>query len=242
MEFNCKQFSLNHTKSSMKIGTDAILLSALTNIQNPNNILDIGTGCGIIALCMAQKYKYSKITAIDIDQNSIEEAKDNFKKSKYSSQLIAKEIDINTYAKTQEEKYDLIITNPPFFISSLESYNEKRNKARHTKSLNFNDLIQSTEKLLSQDGILSLILPTKESQIFELMAKENYFQTIYKANIYSKIDKKCERVVLHLQRTQENNSITNKHIIITSEETIILRNPDNSLTQTYKNLVNDYLI
>jgi len=61
MEFNCKQFSLNHTKSSMKIGTDAILLSALTNIQNPNNILDIGTGCGIIALCMAQKYKYSKI-------------------------------------------------------------------------------------------------------------------------------------------------------------------------------------
>lgn len=242
MEFNCKQFSLNHTKSSMKIGTDAILLSALTNIKNPNNILDIGTGCGIIALCMAQKYQYAKITAIDIDRNSIEEAKENFKKSKYSSQLTAKEIDINTYSKTQEEKYDLIITNPPYFISSLESSNEKRNKARHTKSLNFQDLIQSTENLLSQEGILSLILPTKESQIFEQMAKEKYFQTIYKANIYSKIDKQCERVVLHLQRKQENNSITNKHIIIPSEETIILRNPDNSLTDNYKNLVNEYLI
>lgn len=242
MEFNCKQFSLNHTKSSMKIGTDAILLSALTTIQNPNNILDIGTGCGIIALCMAQKYQYSQITAIDIDQNSIEEAKENFKKSKYSSQLIAKEIDINTYAKTQEEKYDLIITNPPYFISSLESSNEKRNKARHTKSLNFQDLIQSTEKLLSQEGIISLILPTKESQIFEQMAQEFFFRTIYKANIYSKLEKQCERVVLHLQRKQETNPKVNKNGQILSEETIILRNPDNSLTQTYKNLVKDYLI
>ena len=242
MEFNCKQFSLNHTKSSMKIGTDAILLSSLTTIQNPDKILDIGTGCGIIALCMAQKYQNAQITAVDIDQNSIEEAKDNFRKSKYASQLMAKEIDINTYAKTQEERYDLIITNPPYFISSLESSNEKRNKARHTKSLNFQDLIQSTEKLLSQEGILSIILPTIESQIFELIAQEKCFQTIYKANIYSKLEKQCERVVLHLQRKQENNPKGNKNVQILLEETIILRNPDNSLTQTYTNLVKEYLL
>ena len=237
MEFHCKQFSLNHTKSSMKIGTDSLLLSSLTPQQNPNKILDIGTGCGIIALCMAQKYPNSQITAIDIDKNSIEEASDNFKKSKYNTRLIAQEIDLKTFSRIQKESFDLIVTNPPYFISSLGSPYENRNKARHTISLNFQDLIQSAERLLSKYGILSLILPTIESQIFESIAIEKGIQTIYKANIYSKQGKECERVVLHLQRKQENINNTN-----IKEEIIILRNPDNTPSQIYQNLVKDYLL
>lgn len=237
MEFHCKEFSLNHTKSSMKIGTDSILLSSLTPQQNSKKILDIGTGCGIIALCMAQKYPNSQITAIDIDKNSIEEASDNFKKSKYNARLLAQEIDLKTFTRIREERFDLIVTNPPYFISSLESPYNNRNKARHTISLNFQDLIQSAERLLSKCGILSLILPTIESQIFEAIAIEKGIQTIYKANIYSKPGKECERIVLHLQKKQESTNNTN-----IKEEIIILRNPDNTPSQIYKNLIKDYLL
>lgn len=237
MEFHCKQFSLNHTKSSMKIGTDSILLSSLTPQQTHKKILDIGTGCGIIALCMAQKYPIAQITAIDIDKNSIEEASDNFNKSKYKTRLIAQEIDLQTFTRIKEDTFDLIVTNPPYFISSLECSCKKRNRARHTRSLNFQDLIQSSEKLLSQCGILSLILPAIESKILETIAMEKGFKTIYRANIYSKPEKQCERVVLHLQKQQKNINDAN-----IKEEIIILRNTDNTPSQIYKSLLKDYLL
>lgn len=240
MEFQCKEFSLNHSKSSMKIGTDAILLSSLSPDNSPSKVLDIGTGCGIIALCMAQKHKLSEITAIDIDSDSIKEASFNFKNSKFNSRITAKEIDVISFSKERKEKFDLIITNPPFFISSLESPLETRTKARHTSSLTFDNLILTSKNLLSKEGILCIILPKKESEIFIAKAKEQKLEAIKRINIYSKLNKECERVVLHLKILETDNFQSDSYDV--EDHTIILRNNDNTQTEEYFSLVKNYLL
>lgn len=240
MEFHCKTFSLNHTKSSMKIGTDSILLSSLTPNFTPQNILDIGTGCGIIALCMAQKYTNATILAIDIDHNSILEANENFKNSKYSDRINAQEINIKDFVQNNTFEYDLIVSNPPFFISSLESPKERRNKARHNVSLCYEDLILSAKRILCSNGMFSLILPYMESIIFENIAIQEGFQTIYRAKIFSSPNKECERVVLHL-KTKEYNSQKSLFNTIVEKE-IFLRDLNNNLTPEYNKLVKEFLL
>lgn len=221
----------------MKVGTDSIVLSSLVPGISPNNVLDIGTGSGIIALCMAQIYLSTNIMAIDIDKNSISEASLNFKNSKFHSRLIAMEIDLLKFSNTIEEKYDLIITNPPYFISSLESPNQTRNKARHTSSLSYDMLIESSKELLSHKGILSIILPNKESSIFIEKARGFKFNLIKRVSIYSKPNKECERVVLNLRA--ENKS---SDLIETQEYNLTLRNIDNTPTQEYISLVSKFLL
>lgn len=242
MEFQCKEFSLNHSKSSMKIGTDAILLSSLTPTINPKNILDIGTGCGIIALCMAQKYSLSQVTAIDIDYNSILEACLNFENSKYSSRLIAKQIDLLSFSKETSDKFDLIVSNPPFFISSLKGPSLSRNQARHTSALTYENIIHSASKLLSKKGVLCIILPKKESEIFIEIANVNSLIIIKKINIYSKSNKECERVVLHIILQQSIEKIIQDKSSKIEASIITLRNFDNTPTKEYLNLIKDFLL
>lgn len=242
MEFQCKEFSLNHSKSSMKIGTDAILLSSLTPTINPKNILDIGTGCGIIALCMAQKYTLSQVTAIDIDNNSILEACLNFDNSKFSSRLIAKQIDLLSYSKETSDKFDLIVSNPPYFISSLKGPIITRNQARHTSSLSFENIIYSINTLLSEEGVLCIILPKKESEIFIEIANVNNLSIKKRINIYSKSNKECERVVLHIMLQQSNEKKPQDRSSNIEASIITLRNIDNTPTQEYMNLIKDFLL
>lgn len=240
MEFHCKEFSLNHSKSSMKIGTDAILLSCLSPKAFPENMIDIGTGCGIISLCMAQKYSKAKIIAIDIDKNSVLEASENFRNSKYFERLVAKEISLEDFVLTNNQKFDLIISNPPFFISSLESPKENRNNARHNISLSYNELISYSRRIISPNGILSIILPFKESKIFEHSANDEGFEVVFRTKIFSKPNKVCERVVLHLKLKESIIKEDFQFVLI--EKEIILRDEQNNYTEDYKNLVKEFLL
>ena len=153
----------------MKVSTDSVLLGALCDCKNSSTILDIGTGCGILALMMAQKTT-AQITAIDIDIPSVEEANRNFSHSPWSNRLRAINQSLVEFTSTSTDFFDLIITNPPYFDESIYSPTLQRNFARNNQSLSFETIAECTNKLLSEKGELWIILPPQQHQKFAFAA------------------------------------------------------------------------
>lgn len=156
--FRFKKFVCMHAMSSMKIGVDAVLIGAWTRVEEAHTILDVGTGCGIIALMCAQRNSTAQIAAIDIDESSVEEASMNFNASPWRDRLTAIKRDFNSFADSSE-KFDLIISNPPFFNSGLFRPNTSRLLARHESSLSPAELIRKGCHLLTPEGRLSMVVP-----------------------------------------------------------------------------------
>ena len=163
--FKFKQFTIHHDRCAMKVGTDGVLLGAWVNLSNSQHILDIGTGTGLIALMMAQRCKASSITAIDIDEEAVNQANENIQASPWKEQVKAVQQDICSYQPNV--LFDTIVSNPPYFINSLKSSDAQRNTARHTDSLSAEDLMRKSAELLTEEGHFSIILPTE--QIEELI-------------------------------------------------------------------------
>ncbi|MDR1092447.1 MAG: methyltransferase [Prevotella sp.] len=157
--FKFKQFTVYHDRCAMKVGTDGVLLGAWTNAGNVKNTLDIGAGSGLIALMLAQQNRDMLIDAIDIDNNAVEQAGENVMRSPFSSQIRCFNISLQEYALNCDRKYDLIVSNPPYFDQSLKSPDENRSIARHADSLPADELIKLSSKLLAFDGRLSVIYP-----------------------------------------------------------------------------------
>lgn len=157
--FSFKQFSVNQDKCAMKVGTDGVLLGAWTDIRSSGNALDIGTGTGLIALMLAQRNPNLAIKAIDIDQMSVLQAKENVASSPFSERVSIHHTSLQSLAYEETAKYDLIVSNPPYFIQSLKSPNEQRSLARHTDSLAIEELINISSRFLSNKGRLSIIFP-----------------------------------------------------------------------------------
>lgn len=151
--FRFKQFTVEQDLCAMKVGMDGVLLGAWA--QGGRRILDIGTGTGLIALMMAQRNLNSLITAIDIDKGAIQQATINVENSYFRHQIILKQ------EKVQEHHglYDAIVSNPPYFIDSLNAPDQQRNMARHTDTLSYEELMQAAYRLLSEDGEFSVIVP-----------------------------------------------------------------------------------
>jgi len=164
--FYFKKFKVYHDKSTMKVGTDSVLLGAWTETKNAESILDIGTGCGVIALMLAQKSS-AFIDAIEIDKASYNQAVENFKISPWSYRLKAVNVDFKNFILSCKKKYSLIVSNPPYFIESLKSNNLRKNIARHNDNLTFDTLAYGISKLMLPNGKASLILPINEFQIFK---------------------------------------------------------------------------
>lgn len=246
MEFRCKNFSINHSRSSMKVGSDAIFVSSLSCKDiSPSNILDIGCGCGIISLCMAQDYPKAFVIGIDIDMESINQASENFLSSQYSHRLNAINIDFNMFSRENNkenitennienrDRFDLIITNPPFFLNSLLPSNPKRLLSRHALSLNYRDLLEGVSRLLNPKGIFTIILPFDYSHYLLGLLGDNNLYLKSQFNLINHMGKPPKRVVFHI-----SNSFTKD---VYSKD-IILRNNDNTPSQEYYSLVSNYLL
>ncbi len=181
--FKFKQFTICQDKSAMKVGTDGVLLGAWTSIDdNLNSILDIGTGTGLIALQLAQRSDATTIDALEIDNNAYEQAVENFENSDWGDRLFCYHASLQEFTQEIDEQYDLIVTNPPFYTPTLSStslskgekaISEARKKARFYDSLPFESLIYCVSKLLSKNGIFSLIIPFKEEEKFILLAEKH---------------------------------------------------------------------
>lgn len=171
--FEFKQFTINQDQTAMKVGTDGVLLGAWCPIDNnPNTILDIGTGTGIIALMLAQRTNAEQIDALEIDEKAFEQATDNFENSPFADRLYCYHAGLDEFIDEPEDEYDLIVSNPPFFSEDFKSTNEGRNLARFLDAMPFEQLIEAADLLLSENGIFAVIIPFKEEQNFINLAGE----------------------------------------------------------------------
>lgn len=174
--FHFKEFTIYQDKTAMKIGTDAVLLGAWCKVaKHVDTILDIGSGTGVIGLMMAQKSNAFTIDAVEIDANAYEQTVGNFEASDWADRLFCYHSDFTDFAdqiSEEEESYDLVISNPPFYSENFETDNDSRNKARFTSSLSFEDLLKGVSIILKDDGCFSTIIPKKEEASFIELAKK----------------------------------------------------------------------
>src|SRR6476661_1775560 len=158
--FHFKQFVIDQEKCPMKINTDGVLLGALTNISNTKLICDIGTGTGVIALMLAQRNHDAIIDAVDIDYKAVDTASINFSNSLFHERLYAHHHSFTEYFEMHPDRqYDLIVSNPPFFLNSLKSPEAATNLAKHTNQDFFIDLLRIATMHLTEYGSLSIIVP-----------------------------------------------------------------------------------
>lgn len=173
LSFKFKEFSINQDQCAMKIGTDSVLLGAWTSLEkNPFSILDIGAGTGILALILAQRSYAELIDAIEIDDNAYEQCVENFEQSPWSDRLFCYHASLEEFTEDIEDKYNLIISNPPFYSEDYKTENSQRDLARFADAMPFDHLLESVSKLLSDDGIFSVIIPFKEEVSFIKLASE----------------------------------------------------------------------
>lgn len=166
--FKFKQFDVDQTGCAMKVNTDGVLLGAMAEANNPQSIVDIGTGTGVISLMLAQRYPSAKIDAIEIDADAAKAANINFANSKFSNRLSVYFSSFEDFFdKHKGNKYDLIVSNPPFFLDSLTSANDKKNLARHTDGAFFERLLKYIAEHLADVGTCQFILPLPTSALIK---------------------------------------------------------------------------
>lgn len=250
--FAFKRFSVKHDMSTMRVGTDAVLLGAWTEIPDrceepdPFRALEIGCGCGIVSLMMAQRMQERfgekeafQITAIDIHQASCREAAQNVAQSPWKNHIAVENVDFLQLPTTYREGgFSMIFSNPPFFEEDLKSPESLRNLARHNDSLPFEALLKTAERLLPTAGTLSLILPpdafAKVEQILRDSASALRLTRL--TEVYSKPGKPCVRVLACWQKTMATAPHAAPH-----RHTLLIQK-DDAYTAEYRDLVRDFYL
>ena len=214
----------------MKVGTDGVLLGAWSKAIE-GNVLDIGTGTGLIALMLAQRTKIALIDAIEIDEAASKEAQNNFNNSDWKERLISINSSLQDFHP--QKKYDLIISNPPFFINATKAPEANRNNARHTDNLSFDELLSSVNRLLADTGIFSLILPINEANHFIELALQSKFYLNRKCLVKPNPTKAAKRVLMEF-------SFSEKEIV--EEELTIETENRHEYTKEYISLTKDFYL
>ncbi len=217
----------------MKVGTDAVLLAAVADLKNAKNILDAGTGCGVIALACAQKSS-ALIHAVDIHEPSVREANENFRNSPWTDRLKAFELSLQQLAAQEAQSYDLIISNPPFFQQSLASQELSRHIARHNDQLPFRDFASATSKLIRKGGSIWVILPVTESGFLTKEMLKVGLSEKYIMNIIPVKGRKPNRRIIQYSHPE--------NVIFTKSEEMAIRNTDNSYSESYRELTKDFYL
>jgi tRNA1Val (adenine37-N6)-methyltransferase len=181
--FHFKQFSVDQSGCAMKINTDGVLLGVLVDADQPKTILDIGTGTGVIALMLAQRFNDARIDAVEIDPVAAQTAERNFADSPFSERLSIYPVGFEQFVEQNlNKKYDLIISNPPFFINSLKSPKAGKQLAKHAGEGFFDRLIKTVSDRLTATGLLCLIFPIDTAELVTSLAEK---VGLYKQNIIS---------------------------------------------------------
>nr|WP_068892777.1 methyltransferase [Pedobacter panaciterrae] len=228
--FKFKQFEVNQSGCAMKINTDGVLLGAIVQKNDAQQILDIGTGTGVIALMLAQRFPDAHVDAVEIDESAALAASANFSNSGFYARLKAYHVAIASY--NTDVKYDLIVSNPPYFVNDLKNPEQRKGIARHADQDFFELLLLKTSELLADDGCIWLILPVKQAEFVVSMAVTFNLSLSERINICSDESKPVFRHVICLQRKLVTPKISN--FFIYESEKIY--------TEGYKRLLKDFLL
>lgn len=232
--FYFKQFTVEQDRCAMKIGTDGVLLGAWTQVnQTIHSILDIGAGTGIIALMLAQRSNAELIDALEIDDEAYEQAVDNFENSPWGDRLFCYHAAFDEFVEEMRgEKYDLIVSNPPYFDSITSHQATNREIARYQGALPFPELLSGVASLLSEHGIFCGIIPREEEHRFILIAKEAGLYPNKITRVKGTIDSAVKRSLL--QFSFKPTAIEENELVIEVDR--------HQYTSQYKELVQDFYL
>ncbi len=230
--FKFKQFTVFQDHCAMKVGTDGVLLGAWSRIDGCANVLDVGTGTGLIALMIAQRNCNVCIDAIDIDKGCVLQAQHNVANSTFSHRIDVQQKPFQDFAQQVDKKYDLIISNPPYFQNSLKSPVLTRNYARHNDSLSFYEIISEGALLLNERGCVSLILPYEFKQTILEHAKSVNLHPHRIANVFPVAHKPAKRLLVEFAKYEEQ----------CIEEDIIIERSRHQYTDEFKALTIDFYL
>lgn len=230
--FRFKQFAVYQDYCAMKVGTDGVLLGAWSGLSMCNNVLDIGTGTGLIALMIAQRNAKATIDAIDIDEGCIWQAKQNVIQSPFAHRVSVQQYSFQDFIQQVDKKYDLVISNPPFFQNALKPPSLSRSYARHTDTLSFYEIISEGVSLLKENGRIALILPHEFKQaILAHAATVNLF--VHRiTNVFPLSHKPAKRLLIEFGRRE----------VVCFEDNLIIEHGRHQYTDEFKALTMDFYL
>lgn len=192
--FHFKQFSVRHDRCTMKVGTDAVLLGSWAIVSKAKSILDIGAGSGVIALMAAQRTDDTKIDAVEIENQSAQQARENVLNSPWPARVFIHNVSVQEFIANKQ--YDVIISNPPYFNNSQQPPDRRRHQTRHTVTLDYNTLLSTVHRLLKPDGKFNVILPFSEGLHFINLAVQSGLFCSRKYSFRTRTEKPVERWLL----------------------------------------------
>lgn len=228
--FVFKQFEVMQADDVMKITTDSILLGAWVAETQARIVLDIGTGCGLLALMLAQKNTSATVTAIDINSSALALASANFARSPYADRLQVFCSSVQSF--TPNNQFDLIVSNPPYFIADLKAEIEYKLLAKHTVQLSYEDLIKHIARLLTNNGKAYLVIPFFNLDILEKTAQKEMLHTTRRMYILAVEDKSPHLVMVQLEKKQQPPD----------EEVITIKDISGNYTQQFMDLTKAFYL
>ncbi|MFA5573917.1 MAG: methyltransferase [Brumimicrobium sp.] len=223
--FRFKNFDIHQDENVQKISTDSMILGALVEGKKAKNILDVGTGTGVIALMLAQKFPTSKVIGLDIDSHAVKTANLNFENSPYANRIEA--VEMNFLDFQSPVLFDKIVANPPYFDTKMYPENVQRALARHEIGMSLFELIEHAKNLLTRNGQLWIILPANRT--VELLHRGLSLFLVKRIKIYGKPNNHVRDVLVFC-----------KNPIMASEESLVIRYKNGNYTDLYKNLTKDF--
>ena len=195
-----KQFKVAHERCKSRVSTDAVVLGAWAECKGAARILDVGTGCGVIAMMLAQRNKTAEVVGVEIDEATASQAKENVLLSPFVDRVEVEHIDVQTYATRTEERFDLIVCNPPFFSGGGLSSGMSKLAMRSTKKLPHNDLLSAFRTLLTETGKAVVVLPYIEGLRFSELARSYGLYPVRILQLRPEDEQPIERLVIQLER------------------------------------------
>lgn len=228
--FNFKRFSLSNERSAMKITTDGVILGAWADAVGCKRVLDVGTGTGLIALMVAQRNPDAIIDAVEIEPVAAEEAGANAKNSPWAGRIVVHNADFKTFRP--EVRYDLIVSNPPYYNTGIKAPDSSRAMARHHDSLDFADILNRAGELLEDDGLISLIAPLSREDDIIFSATLAGLNVVRLAKFSSREGLEPSRMLIELSRMKVSAKYTS----------FAIHDSDGAYTSEFINMTKDFYI